>query len=68
MMDRKKIVGITRAAEVLGVHPNTLRKWADDGIVPVILLPSGHRRFDVDALKEVREEMTREGMMGKLVA
>lgn len=34
-----------QAAEFLGVHPATLRRWADDGEVPCIRTPGGHRRF-----------------------
>jgi len=26
-------------------HPNSLRRWADAGEIPVVVLPSGHRRF-----------------------
>ncbi len=29
----------------LGVHPSTLRRWADRGDVLVVLTPGGHRRF-----------------------
>lgn len=36
---------ISQAAELLGVHQNTLRGWADKGLVPVVKLPSGYRRF-----------------------
>lgn len=46
---------ISEAAAHLKVHPNTLRNWADKGIVPVHKLPSGYRRFrasDVEAMVE----------------
>src|SRR5690554_3686476 len=36
---------LTQAAELLGVHPSTLRRWANAGKVPVHLTPGGHRRF-----------------------
>lgn len=36
---------ISEAAELLGVHPSTLRRWADDGDVPTMITPGGHRRF-----------------------
>lgn len=60
-------VGITEAALILGVHPNTLRKWADEGLVPFILRPSGHRRFDRERLEQFREDMQQEPK-GKLAA
>ena len=39
-----------QAAERLGVHPTTLRRWADKGDVPFLLTPGGHRRFAVSDL------------------
>ena len=30
----------------MGVDPDTLRRWADDGRVDVYVTPGGHRRFD----------------------
>jgi excisionase family DNA binding protein len=36
---------LSEAAEMLGVHPTTLRRWADNGAVPVKVTPGGHRRF-----------------------
>ncbi len=44
-MTRGELLGITQASEVLGVHPRTLRRWADEGHVPHIQTPGGHRRF-----------------------
>ena len=45
------------AAERLNVHPKTLRRWADEGNIPCMLTPGGHRRFassDVTELMDVR--------------
>ena len=36
------------AAEKLGLHPNTLRKWADAGKIKHIKLGSGPRRYDIE--------------------
>ena len=36
---------IKEAAQRLGVHATTLRRWADDGDIPVMFTPGGHRRF-----------------------
>jgi excisionase family DNA binding protein len=41
------------ASEVLGVDPDTLRRWADDGRVPAWTTPGGHRRFDRSALERL---------------
>jgi excisionase family DNA binding protein len=43
------------AAERLGVSTRTLTRWADEGLIPVVVLPTGHRRYltsDVTAVLE----------------
>lgn len=37
---------LSEAAEYLGVHYTTLRRWADAGQVPCIRTPRGRRRFN----------------------
>ncbi len=39
------------ASSVLGVDPDTLRRWSDAGKVPVFHTPGGHRRFTRDAIQ-----------------
>ncbi len=41
-------VSLQRAAELLGVHPATVRNWADKGELPSRRTPGGHRRFSKD--------------------
>ena len=48
---------IADAAAALGIHANTLRRWADCGMVPSITLPSGHRRWTREQLDMIRERM-----------
>jgi excisionase family DNA binding protein len=43
--DAKEWLSLTQASELLGVHPTTLRRWADAGDVPCFRTPGGHRRF-----------------------
>jgi excisionase family DNA binding protein len=38
-------LSITGAAEVLGVHPSTVRLWSDKGVLPVHRTQGGHRRY-----------------------
>jgi len=46
---------LSQAAEQLGVHPATLRRWADMGQVPALLTPGGHRRFRDSDLRAFAE-------------
>lgn len=38
-------LNLSEAAEALGVHPATVRAWADRGDLPSQRTPGGHRRF-----------------------
>jgi len=38
-------VSLRHAADILGVHPATVRNWADKGDLPSRRTPGGHRRF-----------------------
>ncbi|HVE86553.1 MAG TPA: helix-turn-helix domain-containing protein [Myxococcales bacterium] len=40
----------TEAAEIAGVAPSTLKRWADQGLLPIVRTPGGHRRFERDSL------------------
>lgn len=51
--ERGEILRLSEAAAVLGVHPDTLRRWADSGKVPSARTPGGERRFsrsDIEAV------------------
>jgi excisionase family DNA binding protein len=45
-------VGLSEAAKILGVHPATVRSWADRGDLPTQRTPGGHRRFRRSDLTE----------------
>jgi excisionase family DNA binding protein len=52
-------LGLSEAAEILGVHPSTLRAWADQGELPSHRTPGKHRRFkraDVETWAVTRRE------------
>lgn len=40
-------LSLSKAAELLGVHSMTLRRWSDSGRFPAYRTPGGHRRFAV---------------------
>jgi excisionase family DNA binding protein len=43
------------ASRFLGVDPDTLRRWADQGRVRVFSTPGGHRRFDRRSLERLAD-------------
>jgi DNA-binding transcriptional MerR regulator len=43
------------ASRLLGVDPDTLRRWADGGRVAAFITPGGHRRFDRRVLERLAE-------------
>ncbi|MCL5275135.1 MAG: helix-turn-helix domain-containing protein [Chloroflexi bacterium] len=52
----KEWLGLGETAKYLGVHPITLRRWADAGEINYMLTAGGHRRF---AVNEVKRFMSR---------
>ena len=57
MSEAKRYLNITEAARRLGIHPQTLRAWADRGYVEHIRMPSGYRRFDPAVIEQLAAEM-----------
>jgi excisionase family DNA binding protein len=47
----EKWLPLNKAAQQLGVHASTLRRWADDGEIPFVTTAGGHRRFSNRALQ-----------------
>ena len=68
-------LNLSETADILGVHPATVRAWADQGKLPARRTPGGHRRFaraDVEnyALAQNRQQHTAvqlviQNMMGR---
>lgn len=52
----KQWLSLNEAARRLGVHPATLRRWADGGEIAVMVTPGGHRRFGVAEIDRFSEE------------
>lgn len=54
-----QLMPIGDVARILGVSVDTVRRWSDAGTLPVVVLPSGHRRYrpaDVAAIAKGRTE------------
>jgi excisionase family DNA binding protein len=46
-------LALGEASRMLGVDPDTLRRWADEGRVPAFTTLGGHRRFERRALERL---------------
>lgn len=56
---KTELLNLSEAAAILGVHPSTVRLWADKGEVPSHRTAGGHRRFrrpDVEAWAAARQD------------
>lgn len=55
------LLSVSAAAERLGVHVGTVRRWTDDGLLPEVRTPGGHRRIPAGAVERLRQERTADG-------
>ena len=44
-------LSLKEVSEILGVHPSTVRNWANQGMLPVHRTQGGHRRFQCSELE-----------------
>lgn len=52
------LYSVSEAAKILGIHPNTLRRWDNEGIANALRLPRGsHRRFTQDEIERLARLM-----------
>lgn len=51
------LMQVRQAARALGVHENTIRRWADRGLIEAVRLPSGVRRFRAEDIERLQEQM-----------
>lgn len=74
-MTNDEWLSLAGAANMLGVHPSTVRLWSDKGILPVHKTQGGHRRYKRGELllwsesnsKSREEALEPEGMMQEIV-
>lgn len=53
-MKRQKLLRIAEASEILGVHPNTLRKWDKKGILKAVRFGErGDRRYKPEDINKI---------------
>ena len=56
MPDHQPLLSVSAAADRLGVHVGTIRRWTDEGALPVVRTPGGHRRIPEEAVERLRRE------------
>jgi len=52
-----QLMQVRQAAQALGVHENTIRRWEERGLLHAVRLPTGVRRFRPEDVERVREQM-----------
>ena len=67
MAASSSLLSVSAAAERLGVHVGTVRRWTDDGTLPEVRTPGGHRRIPVEAIERLRRERGGEGTSDAVV-
>jgi excisionase family DNA binding protein len=61
MQEEARLLNVGRAAAYLGVSAASLRKWSNEGLVPVYRTPGGQRRFAISDLDEFMQSMREPG-------
>jgi excisionase family DNA binding protein len=56
-----RLLNVSEAAAYLGVSAASLRKWSDQGIVPVYRTPGGQRRYSLGDLEDFIASMRQPG-------
>lgn len=58
MFTREVTLTLKEASERLGVHPNTLRNWEEQGVIRLMRLPgSQHRRVPLSEVERLLAQM-----------
>ncbi|NND72909.1 MAG: helix-turn-helix domain-containing protein [Rhodothermales bacterium] len=66
--EKGRLLSLSKAARKLGVHPTTLRRWADQGDILVMTTPGGHRRFPLSEIERIkRTGRQRKGLATEIV-
>jgi excisionase family DNA binding protein len=53
----QRFLNVSEAADFLGVSAASLRKWSDQGLVPVYRTPGGQRRYSPTDLEDFLDSM-----------
>lgn len=53
------LITVSEAASIARVSPETIRDWANRGLIPSQRTLGGHRRIDADGLRDALERAQR---------
>lgn len=56
MAGSNELLSVGAAADLLGVHVVTIRRWTDEGKLPEVRTPGGHRRIPREAVDRLLRE------------
>jgi excisionase family DNA binding protein len=62
MEGSSRLLNVGQAAAYLGVSAASLRKWSNQGLVPVYRTPGGQRRFSTADLDQFMHSMRQPSM------
>lgn len=52
-----RLLGRAEVAEIFGVSPSTVTRWAEAGLIPSVKTLGGHRRYDADVIMELAQQL-----------
>ena len=55
--EEQRLLTVAQAARLLGIADSTVRRWADQGLIPHVKTLKGYRRFELDVITALAEEM-----------
>jgi excisionase family DNA binding protein len=56
MRDPAELITSTDAARLLGVGATAIKRWSDEGTLPCVRTPGGHRRFRREDVQRLRDD------------
>lgn len=56
----QRLLTRSEVAELFGVSPSTITRWAKEGKLPVVKTLGGHRRYKAEAVMELARQLSKE--------
>jgi len=67
MSEKDKLISIGKAAEILGVHRDSLRSWDNKGLIEGVKTPGGHRRYRLSEINRFLGEQSKKSSTTRAV-